>query len=253
MNKKAHQIELIEKFIGKNATEKEAEEFDKLISENQSFQNLYKEMAAIIPGIENSARKSLLNNLKEFDAGLPEIQAHSIIHPKRKIRWIAWSAAVAACLVGLVLSITLINSGNNKYNEIYSQYYKPYNSLTIANDRSTDITDPIKTEAFGRYATGDYAKAIEQLEKLNTTGQDTEILFYLASAYMATGQMAKAEENFNLVLTKESLFSDQARWYLALCYLKTNQPDKAREKLKELTNYNNTCTKNAKEILYLVK
>ena len=64
MNNEEHQIELIEKFIKKNTTDKEVEEFDKLISEDRSFQYLYKEMSVLIPGIENSARKSLLNDLK---------------------------------------------------------------------------------------------------------------------------------------------------------------------------------------------
>jgi len=253
MNKEANQIELIEKYLRKNVTDEEAEEFRKLSSADPSFRELYKHMEVLIPGIENSARSSLLNDLKEIESRQPEILSKSGSISKPKIRLIGWSVAVAACIAGVVIAVTMLTPGNNRYDQIYGQYYKPYNSLTLAGTRSANSTNPLREEAFESYNNGDYQKAAGKFEQLEKNTNDVESLFYLANAYMATGKLEKAEMYFNEVLTHESLFTDQAKWYLALCYLKMNQPDKARKELKELINYRNDYTKSAEDVLYLVK
>ena len=125
--------------------------------------------------------------------------------------------------------------------------------MVVSNSRSDEKAPTLKELAYQSYSEGNYAKAISQLEELKKTNREVEIAFFLANSYMATGQLPKAEENFTVVLTQESLLTDQAKWYLALCYLKTNQLDKAKAKFNELANYDNAYMKNAKEILYLVK
>jgi tetratricopeptide (TPR) repeat protein len=252
MNDEQYQIELIEKYISQNITKEETEEFEKLISEDSSFIKLYEEMKLLVTGIENSARKSLLTDLKELDAKLPEIQLKKISLSHKRTRWIGWSSALAACVVGVVITINLFTSKESNYSELYNRYYQTYSSLADANNRSGDKTPSVKDEALLSYSRGNYAEAIEKLSPLGVTN-DIEVKFYLANAYMATGQITKAEENFKQVLNHESLFTDQATWYLALCYLKMNQKDKAKTTLSKLVNNSNIYMENAKEILHLIQ
>ena len=253
MNKEIDQIELIEKHIEKRLTNDEVDEFEKLASEDELFRKLYKEIETLIPAIENGGRESLVSYLKELDAKLPEIKDTPAGKPNQKARLIVWSTIAVACLIGVVFFVNTLPSNNSTNDTIYNCYYKPYNSLAISNDRSEGTTDPNRTNAFYEYAAGNYIQAIDQLEKLNKTGQDVETIFYLANSYMATGQITKAIEGFNIIESKESTFNDQAKWYLALCYLKINQLDIAKEKFNDLANYSNTYTTNAKEILSLTK
>jgi len=254
MNKEEYYLELIEKQFENTLTTEEVEEFTKLSSDDSNFLSLYKNMQVIIAGVKNSGRNTLLAGLKKTEEQLPKIETgkgHSI----RGIRWIVLAAA-AACITGIIVIIGLVTTNKtNNYDRIYSDFYKPYSNLALSNYRSNDKTGPatVKEDAYKSYAEGNYTRAIGQFEQLKETNRDNEVLFFLANSYMAVGQFSKAEDNFNLVLTKESLLSDQAKWFLGLCYLKTNQHDKAKAEFTELTNYENAYMKNAKEILHLMK
>ena len=70
---------------------------------------------------------------------------------------------------------------------------------------------------------------------------------------MAIGEMNKAQANFRFVLTNDSIFMDQTKWFLALTYLKCNKPNKASELLKELVNHENAYKTKATEIISLIK
>ena len=253
MNKEYDHIELIEKYIEKRITDEELKEFEKLFSEDRSFQDLYKTMTAHIAGIKNSARKGLLNDLKKLDDQLPEVPLKGPLQRKGISRWIGWSLA-AACVAGIIWVISTFAPDNNKrFDNIYVTYYKPYRNVVVSYNRSGDIAGSLKEEAFSSYAQGDYAKAIEKFQEINNSDKDAVIHFYLANAYMAAGKMSKAQENFRLVLTNDSIFMDQTKWFLALTYLKCNKPNKASELLKELVNHENAYKTKATEIISLIK
>jgi tetratricopeptide (TPR) repeat protein len=254
MKKEVDHIELIEKYIEKRTTDEELKEFNRLLSEDSSFQDLYKTMAAHIAGIKNSARKGLLNDLKKFDDKLPEVPLKKPLRRKGVSRWIGWSVA-AACAAGIIWAIITFTPNNNKrFDNIYTAYYKPYRNVVVSYNRSGDKAGSLKEEAFSKYAQGDYAQAIEKFQEINNKNQDAVIHFYLANAYMASGKMSKAQENFRLVLANnDSLFKDQTKWFLALSYLKCNRTNKATELLKELINHKNTYKTKATEIISLIK
>jgi tetratricopeptide (TPR) repeat protein len=210
-------------------------------------------MAAHIAGIKNSARKELLTDLKKLDDQLPELPLKERMQRKSISRWIGWSLA-AACVAGIIWAISTFAPDNNKrFDNIYVTYYKPYRNVVVSYNRSGDKAGSLKEEAFSKYAQGDYVKAIKKFQEINNNDKDAVIHFYLANAYMAIGEMNKAQANFRFVLTNDSIFMDQTKWFLALTYLKCNKPNKASELLKELVNHENAYKTKATEIISLIK
>jgi hypothetical protein len=242
------QIELIEKYLEKTATEQEVKEFGKLHSENEDFRNLYKITQAEIAAIKNTARKEFLDELKRIDSKLPEIKL-SRPFPQRKVKWIGWSIAAAACMTGMILLVTYLRPDNAKNeDQIYAVYYQPYRNLITSYNRSDEKATTLKEQAMSSYTEGNYNKAIEQFMEIKASEQDAAIHFYLANAYMATGKMDEARANFLWVLKADILFVDQTKWFLALSYIKTNQLNEAKKLLFELTNHENAYKKRATEI-----
>ena len=247
------QIELIEKYLEKTVTEQEVKEFEKLHSEDEYFRDLYKITKAEIEAIKNTARKEFLDELKRIDSNLPEIKL-STPFPKRKMKWIGWSIAAAACMTGMILLVTYLRPDNTKKtDQIYAIYYQPYRNLITSYNRSDEKATTLKEQAMSSYTEGDYNKAIEKFKEIKAPEQDAAIHFYIANAYMATGKMDEARTNFLWVLKADILFVDQTKWFLALSYIKSNQLSEAKKLLFDLTNHENAYKARATEILNTIQ
>jgi tetratricopeptide (TPR) repeat protein len=245
-----YQMELVEKYIEKTATDEEVKEFEKLMREDEALKEFYLRMKSHIISIQNVARKEMLNELKSIEEKLPELKLEK---PTRRVRWIGWTIAAAACVAGMIWTIGfLIPDRATKYDRIYLSYYEPYRNLVTAYNRSGDSAVTIKEQALNNYTQGDYNKAIEKLQHIKYSDQDAVIHFYLANAYMATGKMKEAQDNFLKVLSGDTLFIDQTKWFLALSYMKSNKLNETREFLSELTNHENAYKTKAKEMLNII-
>ena len=253
MNNLEYQTELIEKYITKNISYDEKVEFDQLLSDDTEFKKLYNELDVLITGIKSSARKSMTHRLKELESTLPEIEIKKSGISKRTISWIG-TAIAAACMVGILWTVGVFSPENSvSYAAIYSDYYKPYPNVVVSNNRGENKTLTAKEDAFLSYDEGDYNAAIGKFSTLYKESPDPIILFYLANAYMANGQMQNAQQYFLKVLENGTVFIDQSKWLLAISYLKSNEPEKGRELLDELKSYNNAYKQNASDILKLIK
>jgi tetratricopeptide (TPR) repeat protein len=250
MNKE-DQIELVEKYIEKTTTEAEVKDFEKLLLEEESFRDLYHNMKAHITAIRNVSRKELLEDLKKIEGQLPDVK---IAKPQRKIKWIGWSIAAAACMAGMIWAIGfLIPDHGNQFDKIYALEFEPYRNIVTAYNRSGDIAITIKEQALSEYTLGNFKKAIEKFLEIKVSDRDAVIHFYLGNAYMATGKINEARDNFSQVLSQDSLFIDQTKWYLALSYIKSHNINLARVSLNELTNHESAYKTKAEELLHTFK
>ncbi|MBA7541619.1 hypothetical protein ES705_33935 [subsurface metagenome] len=127
MKKEITTIELIEKYLEGRISEKEKKGFEELIQADPAFKALFDDISKLIIGVEFSARKELLNKLKETEKGLPTIESG---HEPKVIRFrrFKYGIAVAATIAILIGSLyTIIISRNQSDSTTYfKEYYRPY-------------------------------------------------------------------------------------------------------------------------------
>jgi uncharacterized protein HemY len=85
------------------------------------------------------------------------------------------------------------------------------------------------------YEAGDFEKAAQQLEEILDANPEKQILhFYLGIAHLETDDFPAAVESFKAA--QDSVYLEEANWYLALAYLKQQQPELAKDILSGFAN-----------------
>jgi thioredoxin-like negative regulator of GroEL len=77
---------------------------------------------------------------------------------------------------------------------------------------------------------------------------DPQVQLYYGIALLETNQIQKSRSVFQKIIQGESLWKEEAQWYLALLYLKTNQPEQVKTLLQQLSSDNRNYS-NAKKLL----
>jgi TolA-binding protein len=117
------------------------------------------------------------------------------------------------------------------YNTIYKQYFYKDEGLPIT---MGELKSKTYTEAMNAYKTNNYIKAqrgFEQLLNENRTNDTT--LYYLAMTYFYQNQTSKAQILLNeVVIQKETVFYQQAKYFLALLYISKNEIENAKKILE---------------------
>ena len=163
-------------------------------------------------------------------------------------------AASIAILIGVLGVFQLLhNPHNNNCEELFSQYYKPYQADFTA--RSDQVVINNLVIAFQLYDNHEYDKAADFFKRV--VEADESILmahFYLGVSSIEIGDYKKAIESFNFIIKNESNpFYPQAKWYSALIWLKLNNSESAKQHLLWLVNNDRFYGVKAKEILVKLK
>jgi predicted Zn-dependent protease len=162
-----------------------------------------------------------------------------------------WLAAAAVSLL-IVSGIFLFRSVNPDPKGLYEAYYQPYPNVfdpAVRGDEKDTLS--LLGKAFRQYEEGNYTKAAEYFKEGLITDNKIEkdiALLYLGNCYLAQNFDDEAKETL-LQIDEQSHVADQGKWYLALAYLKLEHTDLAREKLKELSDHQNSYQDKAKELL----
>ena len=162
----------------------------------------------------------------------------------KKNRFHGYQIAAGIAIL-LSLSIWFFNkpSPNEK---LFQTHYSPDPGLPTVMGSSDNYRF---YEAMVDYKQGNYDVAIKKWEEqlLAKPGNDT-LSYFLGSAHLANGNHKKAMEYFNTTLnSKESVFSNDAHYYLALVQL---QNDNMEEAIK---NLNRASTERSKALLKKIK
>lgn len=257
MDKSYNDIELIESYLKGKLTGAELENFEKRKKEDPAFREMLEDMELMIGGIKQSAKNSLLDELKELDKSLPEIniekvkksrtQVYKLNKPQNTRRLIFSTLAIAASFT-LLITLFPFQSPYNKYNTPYVEQLHP----TL---RSEGYVMTEEDKAFSAYKLGDYERAIKLLLKIGV--DDPNGLLCLGYSYMEEKDYLSAINCFNKIINNKSWYNNpsftysinEATWYLALSYLKTRNYKKAGELFEKLADNENDHTIESKEIL----
>lgn len=257
MDKSYDDIELIESYLECKLSGAELENFEKRKKEDPAFRKMLEDMELMIRGIKQSAKHSLLDDLKELDKSLPEIKIAKakksrsqvfILNKQIPTRKLVMRTLAIAASITLLFTLFPFQSPFNKFITPYDEQEHP--TLRSEGDIMTE-----EDKAFSAYKLGDYERAIELLLKIGV--DDPNGLLCLGYSYMDEKDYLSARNCFNKITNNESwaknpsytFFINEAIWYKAISYLKTQDYDQARELFEKLDGYENDRTEDTKEIL----
>jgi tetratricopeptide (TPR) repeat protein len=176
---------------------------------------------------------------------------HVELERKRQVpRWIWYAAATVIICVAVALALVLIKGKPATVDKLFAFYYTPYESPGDIRSAAGTEESPL---VFGLelYEEHDYEGALTQLQEvIRTDPASNEAQFYAGATLMELDRFAEAIPFFRKVINNHDvLFSDQARWYLALACLKTGDVDQAKRLFTELKETSRYYRDNAGTIL----
>ncbi len=136
---------------------------------------------------------------------------------------------------------------------LYESYFEPYEAMVYRS--SSENVDDILRNAMQNYENKNYAQAIIGFEKvLEKDSLNVPTNFYSGISYMEIEKYNKANHSFDVVIgQKNSLFMEQAQWYLGFCYLMTEHNQKAKEQFQSIAMSDSFYNKKARKVLRQIK
>lgn len=148
---------------------------------------------------------------------------------------------IAASVIGLMICISgyFLLKKDNLYNEYYSSSDLP--SLV---SRGSDNT--ILEQTVVAFNNKEYDKVIDLSNDYtaNNTIVNVNVYVYRGLAYSELGDISNAIQEFNKLITSDSIDSSKGLWFMAMTYLKNDNQEQAKQVLKKVVedqenfNYN---------------
>lgn len=216
------EFEEIEQYLFKEMPEEQLLSFTKRLESEEDLRDKVHTVRLIKIGIQED---QLARDLQRFNDGMKASTSKNT-SSGRNIIPLKFLFVAASVLIIAAIGVFLFFFNPGKEERLYSNYYKPDSGL-ISSMSSSD--DYIFDRAMIDYKTGEYKKAIQSWDSLlkERAGNDT-LEFFIASSYLAMDNYEEAITHFKKVVTQEnSVFLEDANWYLGLAYLKTNKKEMA--------------------------
>lgn len=243
-------FELTDRYLSGEMKDEERLSFEKMMEEDVALKKeveLHREINRAVMAVDAESfrdeLKSVRNSMKRNRRSLPKA-----LYPFVNHKWLA--AASVALLLGLFVLLFLHTKRNYSNGQLYAMYFEPYRSGTL--ERSATASDSLFSVAMYYYNKHNYEKSIAMLKEYsaNNNNENPAVMLYLGISYLETGKADSAEEMFDKILKSDnSLFKEQAGWYLSLTYLKQNKKKKAAELLKNLVEEKSWFSPKAQELL----
>lgn len=161
-----------------------------------------------------------------------------------------YAAASAALLLATGGLIQKMGKSDLDNNTVFEKYYAPYEVSVSYRSGNTEL-DRLLLNALELYEEKDYEHALVLFEEvLQSREKDMATNLYSGITYMEEEKYQKAKTTFNnIILNKNNLFIEQAKWYLALCYVKTDKIEDAQILLSEIIKEESYYKENAANVL----
>lgn len=158
-------------------------------------------------------------------------------------RSLPWLQVAAGFLLLSVASFLVWHQLNNSSNNLYASYFESYKSEVNLQIRSiqpgevvpVEGTRKFFNEAIEAYERSDFETSIIAFDQyLNERPQDALAHFYLGMAYLEVDQPEQALASLQASRETDTLYFEEASWYIALAHIRMNNNDQAKTELQRL-------------------
>ena len=218
------EFELIEHYLDGSMSHKEQSGFDKTLMEDEVLKQKTEEMRILLQAVEE---QTLREKLKKFHKEISSEKSKTkSFNPFRKYA-IAASIALLA-----VLGIWLILNQKPKNEKLFAQYFKPDPGLITPMSTTSNYEF---YRGMVDYKQAKYKLAFERWKPLIAKKPQNDTLnFYLGLSWLARADSRKAIPYLSkAVNVTNSVFINEAWYYLGLAQLKEGQFSKATNSFKK--------------------
>ncbi|WP_138433193.1 tetratricopeptide repeat protein [Winogradskyella algicola] len=221
------EFERIEAYLNNSLSKEDLLIFENRLQNEEGFAAKVEDIKTVLTGIETQALKEQLN---EFHEDITT-QEKETIQFNPKVKSLQWrKIAVAAALIIATGSFWFLNRNSN--DQLYTDFYSPDPGLPTTMS-STDNYEFY--EAMVSYKQGHYKEALNTWTKqLKTKVENDTLNYFIGSALLADKKESDAISYLKEVANNDdSVFKNDAFYYLGLAYLKNNNKEKAIEYLSK--------------------
>jgi tetratricopeptide (TPR) repeat protein len=218
---KMHDDELAERYVLGDLNPGEKEQFEHEM-------NLRPELKKQVDLLNGISAAILDQDLIEFRTMVKEESAEYKVSRKgQRVRRLLVRASFAAATIVLVAATFFVLSvqGNKAASsvKVFSEFYNPYSSGLVSRS-SSENGDELYSQAIRQYGAMLYKSASASFEEILAKNPDNNgALFFSGMTYMELKDYKKAALRFNTVLINgNSLYVQQAEWYMGLSLLAVN-------------------------------
>lgn len=204
--------------------QEERARFEEQLHNDPAFKRLVEDIRTTLLGIETQALKERLD---EFHEAIPKHSSSEKSNGRPKLRFLSFTKIAIAAGIIIALGMFWVFSGSSN-DKLYSKYFTPDPGLPTTMGASDNFAF---YDAMVNYKQADYPTAISKWEKLEQKSPDNDTInYFLGVAYLADKNAKKAvpylKKTINYV---DSVFLDDAYYYLGLAYLKSDKIEEARQ------------------------
>ncbi|MGC1206058.1 MAG: tetratricopeptide repeat protein [Flavobacteriaceae bacterium] len=223
------EFERIEAYLNGQLSNDDLTIFEKRLKKENSFKSKVNDIKTVLTGLEAQALKEQLD---VFHKDMVQT-SNANVSTETKVRHLHWKKiAVAAALIIAAGSFWFISGNTNE--RLYAKYFTPDPGLptTMSSTRDYDFN-----RAMVSYKQGNYEDAINAWKnQLATKVKNDTLNYFIGSALLADKKDKEAIKYLNIVTNiSESLFNNEAYYYLGLAYLKGNNIELAKKNFTKST------------------
>ena len=248
----------IEDYIRGNLSEDEKRLFEDKLKSDPAFA----EELDLSKRLENAIVNDDIDNFREILKNIhkklyPESQpaksdTKRLLHTALKYWKIAAVALIILIPLTVIMYIMINDSSSNS--EIFYRNYERYPAFSQSRSMFKDINDSIFVEGLNYYKNGAFTDAVgyfKQVVENDETNIAAQFLFGIS--YIEITNYNRAINSFEYVIESgDTLYSQQAEWYLALCFIKIGKTNDAKSLLQRIIDndgfYFDKATKLLKEL-----
>lgn len=231
------EFESIEAYLNRELSDEDWSVFENRLKNEEGFADKVEDIKAILIGLETQTLKEQLDS---FHKDVLNGESDNL-DPKPKVKSLDWRRiAVAAVLIIAAGSFWFISGNANE--RLYAEYFTPDPGLptTMGNNDNYEFYKAMVSYKQGNY---DEALIIWKDLKKNKVSNDT-LSYFIGSALLADKRETEAITYLTFVTKQEeTVFKNDAYFYLGLAYLKASKIEEATSAL------NKSDLKDAKDLL----
>ena len=217
---------LIEKYLYKELSEAEVQEFEQRMESDTDFADEVELRSVIFAKTKSDFKQQL-------KAAHQKAEENPIIRPIVKLTPLYYLKRIAAVLIlGVFVFLLYRSTGSSDTADMVTLHIAQTHTAptTLLGENDNAVAWKAAKNA---YQKGDYKATATEIEKI--TSPDTEQQFYLALAYLYNKNYDKSIAKFESIIQQNNInYSPTSKWYVSLAYLKNNQAAAAKKYLQEI-------------------
>jgi len=224
---------LIEKYLYKELSEVELQEFEQRLGSDADFADEVELRSVIFAKAKSDFKQQL--------------KAAQDVPPPPKPNYLKW--IIGFLILGIIAFLlykygfTEPNIEENSVDDHIAMIHTAPTTLMGENDDAA-----VWKAARDAYQKGDYEATIREIEKIKSP--KTEQQFYLALAYLYNKNYDKSITQFETVIQQNNInYSPTSKWYISLAYLKNNQAEQAEKYLQQIVKEKSWKYQEAQKLL----